>query len=328
MDRVTYVEFVPEVDPGTLADEIAALRDSAALAPSSSQQEGLVGELMVASEATEGLSALFDSIDVPASAVASLVVAIQDEVYVEAKRAAVRCAEATEVDPESECIHLGNVWVNLASGRWAVVDQWASESAAYISVTRRSANGDGGVLGARDLEILGLALMAVGQKTIAIELGLANSTVMRSLSRSLSTMGFGCRHTQVSSLLVASFRAYLGTTELVRARLLRDGSQNIVVSIPRPELCLEPLLTPAEFAFARHLADGANPGQIAKERGISRRAIANRSLALFRKLGVSSRLELLNQAVLRFREPDNLCEGVQLEDGGALAKLSVARWRS
>jgi DNA-binding CsgD family transcriptional regulator len=57
-------------------------------------------------------------------------------------------------------------------------------------------------------------------------------------------------------------------------------------------------LSPAESEVAAHILKGRTNAQIAKIRGASERTVANQVANVFRKLGVSSRLELVALAPL------------------------------
>ncbi|MEZ4438265.1 MAG: helix-turn-helix transcriptional regulator [Polyangiaceae bacterium] len=74
-----------------------------------------------------------------------------------------------------------------------------------------------------------------------------------------------------------------------------DGVRYRYLAVPgtatpkRPEQ-----LTDAEWAVAEALARGASNEQIADERGVRYRTVANQLQAIYRKLGVQSRHELLS----------------------------------
>ena len=61
-------------------------------------------------------------------------------------------------------------------------------------------------------------------------------------------------------------------------------------------------LSPAESEVARYLLEGRSNAEIASQRGSSARTVANQVSSLFRKLGVSSRLELVAFAPLLDRK--------------------------
>jgi DNA-binding NarL/FixJ family response regulator len=156
----------------------------------------------------------------------------------------------------------------------------------------------------RQLEILERTLSAPCQKVVAIELGRTASTVAWSLAQSLRAMGFSCQASRVPSFLVAAIHAHYGTTEISEARFRGWGEGSTafgIASIPRPDLCLSPLLTSTEYAVTRLLADGQSRSEIAALRNASTRTVANQVSAVFRKLGVSGRLELLAYAARTFR---------------------------
>jgi DNA-binding NarL/FixJ family response regulator len=70
-----------------------------------------------------------------------------------------------------------------------------------------------------------------------------------------------------------------------------------LLSFPLPEAQLPESLTEAEQEIALQLYAGATNEQIAESRGVTTRTIANQLVILYRKLGVTSRVEL----VLRLR---------------------------
>jgi DNA-binding NarL/FixJ family response regulator len=70
-----------------------------------------------------------------------------------------------------------------------------------------------------------------------------------------------------------------------------DGQRYVVIALsltPEPQR-----LTPAERAIAAALIEGASAKHIAQQWGTSQRTVEHQTAALFRKLGVSSRAELV-----------------------------------
>jgi len=201
-------------------------------------------------------------------------------------------------------IALGAIWDHLVSGRWAVVDSFSVGDRSYLAFDLRAVPGGRPPLTDRQLEILERTLSAPCQKVVAIELGRTASTVAWSLAQSLKTMGFSCQASRVPSFLVAAIHAHHGATDLTEARFRGWGEGSTafgIASIPRPDLCLAPLLTSTEYAVTRLLADGHSRSEIAALRNASTRTVANQVSAVFRKLGVSGRLELLAYAARAFR---------------------------
>ena len=75
-------------------------------------------------------------------------------------------------------------------------------------------------------------------------------------------------------------------------RVAIRGEEVLVVSLPSARLELSEL-TPAERAVATDAALGLSNLQIAKRRQRSHRTVANQLASAFRKLGVSSRADLV-----------------------------------
>ena len=204
-------------------------------------------------------------------------------------------------------VALAAIWDNLISGRWSVVDSFSVGDRSYLAFDLRALASSRPRLTERQLEILERTLSAPCQKVVAIELGRTASTVAWSLAQSLKAMGFSCQASRVPSFLVAAIHAHHGSTDLVDARFRGWGEGSTafgIASIPRPDLCLAPLLTSTEYAVARLLADGNSRSEIAALRNASTRTVANQVSAVFRKLNVSGRLELLAYAARSFRRAD------------------------
>jgi DNA-binding CsgD family transcriptional regulator len=71
-----------------------------------------------------------------------------------------------------------------------------------------------------------------------------------------------------------------------------------VASMPRPDRRLHAALPPAELSVVRLLIEGQCYAEIARNRGTSVRTIANQITAVFRRLRVSGRSELLHRLFL------------------------------
>jgi DNA-binding CsgD family transcriptional regulator len=76
------------------------------------------------------------------------------------------------------------------------------------------------------------------------------------------------------------------------SRFELDGDRYTVLSYPSPQVNL-PGLSAAESQVAGLLLEGRTHDEIAKSRGTSRRTVANQIASIYKKLGVSSRAELL-----------------------------------
>ncbi len=71
-----------------------------------------------------------------------------------------------------------------------------------------------------------------------------------------------------------------------------EGSDYLILSYPVPRWSIPEVLSPAEVLVAERLLAGETCAQIAHGRGTAARTVANQIANIFRKLQVTSRLEL------------------------------------
>ena len=70
------------------------------------------------------------------------------------------------------------------------------------------------------------------------------------------------------------------------------GDERLVLSFPLDAPVVPATLTKAEQAVAVLVLEGRTDAEIAEVRGVSKRTVANQIASVFRKLNVSSRVEL------------------------------------
>lgn len=87
----------------------------------------------------------------------------------------------------------------------------------------------------------------------------------------------------------------LTTAELRVSRFQLAGEDYAVLSYPHPGGAAAALLTEAEKAIFSALLSGQTNQQIADSRGRALRTVANQVAAVFQKLGVGSRAELVTK---------------------------------
>lgn len=75
-------------------------------------------------------------------------------------------------------------------------------------------------------------------------------------------------------------------------RTTDHGKPALLVSFPLPQIDWQKELTEAEIAVVHDVLAGLSNAEIGEKRGTALRTVANQVAAIFRKLGVSSRLEL------------------------------------
>lgn len=185
------------------------------------------------------------------------------------------------------------LWRELTRGLCTIVDGFFTPSRCLL-VTSPTHNAV--PLAGRRLHVVEAILSGVGQKSIAIELGLAPSTVALNARLALEALGAHTRPSRVHPLLMLSALAsraqHPGATGALS--YLDDEQASLrVISIPRPDGPLEETLPRAELAVIRSLIEGVSYAEIARRRGTSTRTIANQITAVFRRMKVSGRSELL-----------------------------------
>lgn len=87
--------------------------------------------------------------------------------------------------------------------------------------------------------------------------------------------------------------------DLRAARFALAGRDVVVLSYPTGDPALPDGLSPAEREVTHALLQGATNAEIAEQRGVAVRTVANQVASVFKKLGVSSRTELAAKLVSR-----------------------------
>lgn len=206
-----------------------------------------------------------------------------------------RAAMAADANATSD-VDVSVLWKDLARGSGRVVDGFFSETRCYL-VLSPEANKAAPVEGRR-LEILQAVLGGLRQKNIAIDLKLAPSTVALNSRLALESLGVGGKPSRAHPLLMLAAQAARSDVLVLARRstfLAADGLELTVVSIPRPDRGLDVLLPNAELSVIRRLVEGLSYDEIARHRGTSTRTIANQITAVFRRLKVSGRNELVQR---------------------------------
>jgi DNA-binding NarL/FixJ family response regulator len=196
----------------------------------------------------------------------------------------------------SESVCLCSVWQELVEGHARVSDAFFTEERCYLIVEANSRSLP--VLAGRRLEIVEGILCGQDQKSVAIELALAPSTIALNARLGLAAVGSSTRPSRVHPLLMLAAKASSerATSQLGTFSLLYEGGLELrVISVPRPEQPLRPLLPPAELSVIGSLVEGLSYEEIARRRGTSTRTVANQITAVFRRLRVSGRNQMLHR---------------------------------
>jgi DNA-binding NarL/FixJ family response regulator len=189
-------------------------------------------------------------------------------------RARSRDVEEAAVDP---------AWSAVIAGRWSLVDRFDSDGRRYVVAYRNPR----GVLDPRRLTpreecVTTLAALGRSNKEIGVELGVSQSTVGTLLAAALAKLGLGSR-----TLLPLFWRDLHGRAWAV------SNAEAALIALSQPD---DPegmsALTPAERAVAQVLLLGLSDQNIARARNSSRHTVSKQVAAIYKKLGVRSRVEL------------------------------------
>lgn len=203
--------------------------------------------------------------------------------------AVVRADEQSE-----EAVELARIWERLTRGRLEIVDDFVTLDRCYLVVRPR----EGHELkkpARRGLMVLERVLVEGCQKVVAMELGVAPSTVAGLGRAGLLAIGLGCRMQNTPYIVaVAALAAHEKTSALARVSQLTGSEGGVqVLSIPRPDACAHHKLSRAVLEVTASLLEGKSRSIIARTRKRSERTIANQLSTAFRELNASSRLDVV-----------------------------------
>jgi len=194
-------------------------------------------------------------------------------------------------------INATQLWCELARGATTIVDGFFCEERCYLVLTPKT-DTDAVALEGRRRDILETVLSGLPQKNVAFSRVLAPSTVALNARLGLESLGVYCKPSRAHPLLMLAARAMSETKLMLltcASFTTAEGRALRVVSMPRPDLGLNPILPPAELDVIRLLIEGLPYKEIAGRRGTSTRTIANQITAVFRRLRVSGRNELVHR---------------------------------
>lgn len=197
-------------------------------------------------------------------------------------------------------IDLANLWGELVAGTCRILDGFFTKDRHYLILSNASCPPMAG----RRLAIVEAVLSGTRQKSIAIDMDLAPSTVALNARLALQSLGVNGKPSRAHPLLMLAARASRDSiTAVVRRSTVaaRDGSALTVVSATRPDHFLGSTLPLAELDVIRSLVEGNSYAEIARSRGTSTRTIANQITAVFRRLKLSGRNELVQRLFLEKR---------------------------
>ena len=174
-------------------------------------------------------------------------------------------------------------WDAVLAGRWSLVDRFDADGRRYVIAYRNPP----GVLDPRRLTpreegVAALAAIGRSNKEIANHLGVTQSTVGTLLASALTKLGLASR-----TMLPLFWRDLHG-----RAWAVSNAEAPLIALSNQDDPRDFSTLTPAERAVALALLNGLSDRKIAWARNSSRHTVSKHVTAIYRKLGVNSRVEL------------------------------------
>jgi DNA-binding NarL/FixJ family response regulator len=194
----------------------------------------------------------------------------------------------------SEASSLAKLWSSLLGSEERIVDAFFTSERCYLILDTN--HRDLPPLTGRQHQILERALIGEGQKTIALELGVAPSTVAFHAREALRFIGIDGRPSRCHPLpMLAAIAAVSGAESWSAASSIISGEAPPlrVVSVARPEIMLAPTLPNAELDILGCLVEGLCYVDISLRRQTAVRTVANQISAVFRRFRVSGRNELV-----------------------------------
>jgi DNA-binding CsgD family transcriptional regulator len=188
---------------------------------------------------------------------------------------------------------LSTIWSDLCSGKARIVTSSATQRRYVLRVARST--GFRRIPNGESIALLRRVLLGSSQKAVALEFGCAPSTMAGRLRECMASMGLGCRLSRVPAILVQLLHE-LERPEPQRrtsVELHHEPDGSVRLESERAELGLARTLSDAEINVVALIAEGRTYAEVARERGASVRTVANQLSSVYRKLGISGRLELL-----------------------------------
>jgi DNA-binding CsgD family transcriptional regulator len=211
---------------------------------------------------------------------------------------------------------LSQVWLGLLSGRFRVLSAHVTSESATLRLfqSTRPHSHD------RAAKVFDAAANGTLQKCVALDAGLAPSSIAAMLRQVTRSMGLQCTFKRLP-LAVPLLRHVITRPELVTLRVEREEAHRYPVLIIEMKRCGQRLadrLSKGEYDVVCQLLEGRSYQQMARSRDTSVRTVANQISSVFRKLGVSGRFEVLRTT---------MAEGDQAARSFARPRPPAPAWR-
>lgn len=184
------------------------------------------------------------------------------------------------------------LWKGLVAGEWSLVDHWESGGRRYLAAYRnRPELRDPRALTQTECAMLKYLALGATNKDIAFALGLPGGTVSSSVIKLMKKLGV--KHRVDLALLADPSR--MDRLDLSVA----DAEVGVLAVDARPRGAAAEALSIVELEVTSYVVRGWSNERIAAERQVSPRTIANQLRAIYEKLGVTNRRELVRAVTPR-----------------------------
>lgn len=185
------------------------------------------------------------------------------------------------------------LWVDLVAGKLEVAQAGAQSGRSMVILRARTALAR--PLGPRPQQVLERTLLGERRKVIAYDLNVSVSMLALSLKTSLATLGLGCKPALVPSALVMLLHGARGASAPVGTFIGDYDHEGARITVVTQWFDASVLLdlSPTQRAVMSLVASGSSCTDIAARRNRSCRTVINQVAAATRRLGVSSRFDLL-----------------------------------
>ncbi len=195
---------------------------------------------------------------------------------------------------QGQRMQLGTLWPSLRAGRLHVSKVFQHGTREYMLLDEyedyaRQPN----MLDARQTRILERLLSGSSQKAISIDLGVCSSTVSMSVGSGLSRLGLRCSVSRLPLLLNLMVLSGRNSGYVARGCISDDSTGQRLISVEWPKHSLLDHLSQSEREVAELLVDGLTTREIAVQRNVSPRTVANQLASVFTKFRLSGRVEFM-----------------------------------
>lgn len=195
---------------------------------------------------------------------------------------------------DSVPVDLAEMWRSLVRGACVVAEGFFTDESCGLVLSTASQRAP---LEGRPLDILESILCGHSQNCVSIDLGLSPATIALSARVALEQLGVRTRPSRVHPLLMLAASAARHPERIfaLETAAVRSAGSLRVIEVPRPEGGMESVFPRASLDVLHRLVEGQCYTDMAEGRGSSVRTIANQVSAVFRRLRVSGRNELVHR---------------------------------